>query len=220
MWIKLCGIRDVETARAAAEAGADAIGLNFYARSPRRVSVQTARQIVAALPDEVTAVGLFVDHPPGEVLETVLECGLQAIQLHGDELPPEILAIRKVHSRLAIVRALRFDGDSTSLTRPIRDLRRAGVELAAVLVDAKVEGAYGGTGHTLPWERLADCWDRDALPPLVLAGGLTPENVAEAMRVVQPWGVDTASGIETSPGVKDAALMRAFVAAARAGDSV
>lgn len=215
MWVKLCGIRDVATARAAVAAGADAIGLNFHEPSVRSVPVDVAREIVEVVRDEVECVGLFVNRPLPDLLAVVDRCGLGTIQLHGDETAEDVAAIARERPELRIVVARRFDGDSEPIDRDLDALSTRGVESYAVLIDAKVDGAYGGTGHRVPWDRLAAVWEHDTRPPLVLAGGLTPENVAEAIRVVRPWGVDTASGVESSRGVKDVAMMQSFVASAR-----
>lgn len=218
MWVKLCGIRDVDTALAAAEAGADAIGLNFFEKSPRCVDVETVRAIATSLPPYVTPVGLFVNHSLRDVVEITETCHLATLQFHGDETPAEIAAVTRERPGLRIIRAFRFDGDLAPLRRELEALAELDVTPTAVLVDANVKGAYGGTGHTVPWLALAESWDESAFPPLILAGGLTPENVAEAIEVVQPWGVDTASGVESVKAVKDRDRMRRFVAAAKDAD--
>jgi phosphoribosylanthranilate isomerase len=208
--VKVCGLTSVEDALACVEAGADWIGLNFHPASPRKVDPALAAEIVAALPKMSTAVGVFVDMPPAAVVQTAEHVGLSIVQLHGDE-PVEDLARL---SGLTIVRAFRL-GDFEALDRMRGYLGRAaqlGRAPDAVLVDGCAQGLPGGTGRTIEDAVL----DQLALPmPLILAGGLTPENVAERIARVRPWMVDVASGVESSPGRKDPARVRAFVRAAR-----
>lgn len=215
MWIKLCGIRDLATAQRAEELGADAIGLNFFSRSPRFVDVDTARAIAASLSPSVEAVGLFVDAGLEWIVDTATACRLRTIQLHGDE-PPRF--VRELADRLPqarILRAFRIgDEGCGEMAAYLAECRILGAMPWACLVDARVAGSYGGTGHTAPWDAIVAGYDA-AWPPLVLAGGLDPGNVSAAIRRVQPWGVDVSSGIESSPGVKDVERMRAFVTAAR-----
>lgn len=209
--IKICGITCVADALAAVEAGADALGLNFYARSPRYVRPQVARQIVEALPAGIVKVGLFVNSPPEEIRALREELGLDLIQLHGDE-PPELLS----DLGGSIVRAFRVGTAGLGPVLEYLDRCRAlGCLPRMVLADSAVTGTYGGTGQVGPWQLLAQ-WPQD-LPPLVLAGGLTPENVAEAIGAVRPAAVDTASGVEETPGRKSTVLVRQFVAEARRG---
>ncbi len=215
MWIKLCGLRDVATARLAVEAGADAIGLNFFARSARSVSRDIAARIVASLPESVEPVGLFVNHALDDILSAVDVCGLKTVQLHGDETPEFLAELAARRPSLRLIRAYRLGaGGSAEMSADLARTAALGVALHACLVDARVEGTYGGSGQVAPWaEVTAD--RREGWPPLVLAGGLDETNVAAAIRTVRPWGVDTASGIESSPGVTDERRMRAFVVAAR-----
>lgn len=212
VWVKICGIRDIETARSVAALGPDAVGLNFYADSPRAVPPAVARKIVAELPSSVTPVGVFVNHPPADVHSTCEHVGLTTVQIHGDETP-EMIA--ELHG-LEVIRAVRVAaatlGDVAAL---IERIAEAGVPLNACLVDAHVPGAYGGTGTLAPWKLLAEGWDRTHWPPLILAGGLNPDNVADAVRTVRPWGVDVASGVETAPGEKDLDRVARFIAAVR-----
>ena len=212
--IKLCGLTRPDEARACALAGADWIGLNFHPASPRRVDLAAAAEIVAALPPSAEAVGLFVDRPPGEVAELAARLGLKVVQLHGREPPEDVLALRA----LRVVRAFRL-GDAEAIARMGRYLRRCdelGQAPEAVLADAFVAGQAGGTGRTIAAGVLALL---PPLPRLILAGGLTPENVAESVARARPWMVDVASGVESSPGRKDTARFAAFVRAARGGPS-
>ena len=208
--VKVCGITSVDQALACAELGVDWIGLNFHPASPRKVDPRTAAEIVTSLPDSCTAVGLFVDRPPGEVLATANEVGLKTLQLHGTE-PPEDLAALGFFS---IVRAFRL-GEMAAISAMTEYLDRAlalGHPPYAALIDGYSVGQAGGTGKTIATDLL------DHLPPLprlILAGGLTPENVAGRIARVRPWMVDVASGVESSPGRKDLGLVRAFVRAAQ-----
>lgn len=201
--VKICGITRPEDGRLAAELGADAIGLVFYAKSPRAVSLEQARQIVSALPPFITVVGLFVDPDPLEVEAVLAACPLDVLQFHGDESPAFCRSFQRPY-----LKAVRM--------RPGLDLSACAAEYSdarAVLVDAFVEGVPGGTGQRFDWALLPQ-----ALPlPLILSGGLGPENVAAAVRQVKPAAVDVSSGVEQSRGIKDAAAMAAFIRGARNG---
>jgi phosphoribosylanthranilate isomerase len=222
--IKICGITNVADAIAAVDAGADAIGLNFYEKSPRSTSVERASQIALALSGQpINRVGVFVNKSPTEIEATVKEGGLSSIQLHGDE-PPEVVAHfaqpkrpGRFPFRIQVIRARRMDDRGVAaIASDLEECRAAGWGPAAVLVDAATPGRYGGTGETVSWVGLADHprWLGDT--PLILAGGLTPDNVAEAIRIVRPHGVDVASGVESAPGKKDLHKVKDFIAAARA----
>lgn len=209
--VKICGITRVEDAQCAAAAGADAIGLNFYPQSKRCVDVDRAQQIAASLPQSVTKVGVFVNTEMDEVRRIAVATGLDAIQLHGDEPPSAIAQLKE----WKVIRA--FRPRSEGLDQVAAYLASCANRLpTAVLVDAHVAGEFGGTGARADWSALAAprAWLGDT--PLILAGGLTPENVAEAIALVRPSGVDTASGVESSPGVKDPSRVEAFVASALA----
>lgn len=213
VWVKICGVRDVATLREVIAAGADAVGLNFYAPSPRSVSVDAARALAREGVGHIERVGLFVNHPLEFVLATARDCQLDTVQLHGDE-PVELIAA--VAREFPVLRAFRVGPAGLG---PVADelarLQAAGVRLRGALVDAQVAGAYGGTGQVAPWDLLRTGWDRTHWPPLILAGGLTCENVADAIRVVRPWGVDVAGGVESSKACKDPARVREFVARAQ-----
>ena len=216
MWVKVCGIRDVETAQRVCELGADAIGLNFFAPSPRCVDRAVAREIAQQLGDSVESIGLFVNHELNEVLSTIDECGLATVQIHGDETPEFLADLTSQRPDLKLLRAFRVDVSGCGgIAEYLADCARLNVNIAGCLVDSHVAGEYGGTGHTAPWDLLADQYDRDNWPPLIVAGGLSPANVADAIRVTQPFGVDTASGVESTRGVKDLDLVRDFIAAAK-----
>lgn len=218
--IKICGITNPQDALAAVDAGADAIGLNFYAGSKRCVGFHDAKQIASAVGKNCVKVGVFVNHSADQLNDIAETVGLDAVQLHGDQPPSYLL---DVDIRYPIVKVFRVGG--TGFVRMKADLvmcEKFGRIPEAVLVDADAPGEYGGTGKRLDWNSLADRgellnFDRAVPFHLILAGGLTPENVAEAIRIVRPFGVDVASGVEASPGRKDAEKMRAFIAEARRG---
>jgi phosphoribosylanthranilate isomerase len=202
--VKICGVTRVEDARGAWAAGADALGLNFYPRSPRYVTGETARLLARTRPALGSVVGVFVNESPDVIRARVRECGLTAVQLHGDE-PPEACEGYGV----PVIKALRVRGTE--------DVERArayvGVgEVAALLLDGAAPG-YGGGGVGFDWSLVARL--ADAGVPVLVAGGLNPGNVAEAVRATRPYGVDVASGVETSPGIKDADAVRAFVRAVK-----
>lgn len=199
--VKICGITNLEDARHAVACGADALGFVFYPGSPRHVSPERARTIIAALPPLVTPVGLFVNETPERVRMIAKVCGLEVIQLHGDE-PPTACD----YAPLRVIKALRVAAAASI----------AGHEkyrTAALLLDAWCADSYGGTGKSFNWELAAEVARQR---PVILAGGLTPENVAAAIRTVHPYAVDVSSGVERAPGQKDAAKVAAFIATARA----
>jgi phosphoribosylanthranilate isomerase len=193
----------VDDALAAMDAGADLLGFNFYPKSPRCIDVGKCRDIMSVMRKygHMTYVGLFVNASVVEVRATIETCGLSLAQLHGDETP-------------AILKAL--DGKAFKAFRGVPEAERidgfARSNSPALLVDAAVKGAYGGTGVTADWSAAAELAKKY---PLLLAGGLTPDNVGEAVRQVKPWGVDVASGVEARPGEKDPGKMIAFIRAVR-----
>jgi phosphoribosylanthranilate isomerase len=237
MWIKICGVNDPATVRAIAEAHPDAIGLNFCEGSLRCVTCHVARKIVASLPSRIEAIGVFVNPPAQTLWKTVGDCGLAGIQCHaaGDDdwlSEPEVWELRlgrgestdaRTGRAVKRIRAFQIgqkgpeDIGQHGLGALERYFAREGWrnELDACLVDSYVEGMYGGTGQTVSWEVLGVEYRREEWPPLILAGGLRPENVAEAIEVARPWGVDVASGVESSPGHKDPELVARFVDEAR-----
>jgi phosphoribosylanthranilate isomerase len=209
--IKICGVTQSDDVRFASQLGVEAIGLNFYEKSPRYIDPKQAGRI--RIRSGRRLVGVFVNADAEEIRECVRVCRLDAVQLHGDE-PPEFL--QEVPKSCSIIRARRIDERGVAaIAEDFEACRSAGRVPQAVLVDAFTPGRYGGTGETVCWTGLADYkkWLGDV--PLILAGGLTPENVAEAIRTVRPYGVDTASGVESSPGVKDHEKMQSFVKAAQ-----
>jgi phosphoribosylanthranilate isomerase len=201
-FVKVCGITNTPDAHAAAAAGADAIGL-IFAPSPRQVSVDEAREISASLPESVIKVGVFVNAAPEEVLRFAREVGLDYAQLHGDEGPEVVAAVRDggVH----VIKAVRVR-DAGSL----EDLERYGADL--YLLDAYSERARGGTGERFDWNLAKTLIGRDNI---VVSGGLNPENVAEAIKAFEPFGVDASSSLEDSPGEKNDERVRRYVSAAK-----
>ena len=206
--VKICGLRDREAAAACVAAGADALGLNFYPTSPRYVSPHVAAGICETLPPEVARVGVFVNSPPETLRQIALRLNLNWLQLHGDETP-EMLRLLKPWP---IIRAFRPGKDGA---RPVLDYveacRQAGQLPAAVLIDACRPGQYGGTGQKADWQLVAQLVRQLHPLPVILAGGLTPENVADAIHNTRPSAVDTASGVESGPGKKDLDRVREFV---------
>lgn len=215
MWIKICGIRDVETSAMVATFAPQAIGLNFYAASPRVVSRQVAAEIVAGLPSQIEPVALFVNHTVREMHAICNECSIRTIQLHGDE-PPELLGELSV---FRVIRAFRVGPEGLGPIESHLDAcRRFGRLPDACLIDARVEGLYGGSGRQAPWELIRREYRMQDWPPLILAGGLDPENVAAAIGIVGPWGVDVAGGVESTLACKDPARVREFIDRARSAD--
>jgi len=199
--VKICGITNLAYALAAAEAGADMLGFMFYHQSPRHLTLPAAGEIARQLPPHLVKVGVFVNPPEAFVLRAIRECGLTLLQFHGDE-PPEFCTQFTVMS----IKAFRIQ-DAQSLqsltTYPTH----------AWLLDAYVPGQPGGTGATFNWDLAVQAQKLGR--PIFLAGGLTPHNVAEAVRRVCPFAVDVSSGVESAPGKKDPAKLSAFVAAAK-----
>jgi phosphoribosylanthranilate isomerase len=209
--IKICGITSVADGLCVARSGADAVGLNFCPSSPRHIDLWLAEEIVAALPSGIARVGVFVNAPAAEVGRIARQLRLDYVQLHGDE-PPEYLTQL---AGLPIVRAFRGTNDFQSVIAYLAACRALGHAPAAVLVDAFQAGQYGGTGQSPDWSAVARARLAWTDVPLVLAGGLQAANVAAAIQEVRPTAVDTASGVESSPGRKSAERVAAFVAAAQ-----
>ncbi|MBI1345157.1 N-(5'-phosphoribosyl)anthranilate isomerase [bacterium] len=216
VWAKICGLRDEVSARAVAEMLPQAIGLNFYPRSSRFIDDLQAQRVVADLPDAICRVGVFVNASTAEIVARVHALGLHAVQFHGDESAADIREFHQLSPQTAIIVVIRFGTEGLQPELPrLSQLAAEQVPIAACLIDAQVSGSYGGTGAQVPWGQLRDELDRCSLPPVILAGGLNPENVATAIQQVRPWGVDVASGVESSPGVKDPKKVAAFLAACR-----
>lgn len=199
--VKICGIRRLEDGIAVAQAGADALGLVFYPPSPRFVELPVAAEIAVAVGPLITTVALFVNPEPAYVREVLATVNPHVLQFHGDETPAFCEQFH--HPYLKAIR-VRKDTDIDAATAPYGSA-------AAFLFDAWHDKLYGGTGETFDWHRIRG-FDR---APVILAGGLTPENVAAAIALTTPYAVDVSGGVEFSPGVKDAELVRRFVANAR-----
>jgi len=200
--IKICGIKTLPDALAAIEAGADFLGFNFYSQSARFIETDICAEITSVLKQEhpeIQLVGVFVNSPVETIKQILETCSLDLAQLHGDETPEILNALYGKAFKA-------FRGVPQQVNGFARE------QAPALLVDAAVKGSYGGTGVKADWFAAAELAKRY---PMLLAGGLTPENVAEAVRQVRPWGVDVASGVEASPGVKDAGKIKAFVHAVK-----
>jgi phosphoribosylanthranilate isomerase len=199
--VKICGITRVEDALAAAAAGADAIGLVFYAKSPRAVDIEQAREILAVLPPFVTSVGLFVDAERSELERILASVPLDLLQFHGDESVQQCEAFGRPY-----IKALRVKAGDDIAAQVARYPSAQGI-----LLDAYVEGVPGGTGEAFDWSLIPQTLSK----PLILAGGLRLDNVAEAVSRVRPYAVDVSGGVEASKGVKDVEKVDAFIRAAR-----
>jgi phosphoribosylanthranilate isomerase len=209
--IKICGITNISDAQCVVQAGADAVGLNFYPASPRFIDRSTAREIRAVLPREIVKVGVFVNSEGNEVCQTFDELELDLIQLHGDEKPEFIAQL----GNRPVMRAFRLGSESLKHIYTYLDAcRQLRCVPILVMIDAFSKGIYGGSGQPADWSVCAQYLCREDAPPLVLAGGLTQSNVAQAIAQVRPAAVDTASGVESRPGRKDPAAVLAFVNAA------
>jgi phosphoribosylanthranilate isomerase len=197
--VKICGITSLEDALAAVDAGADALGFNFYARSPRYISPANAREITRQLPPSILKVGVFVNEELQSLLTIASEANLSAVQLHGDETP----AYCRELSGSYVIKAFSAG----------EDLDLSAYNVDAIMLDTKDDLLRGGTGRVFDWSIARRA--RNSFPKLFLAGGLSPENVAEAIATVKPYAVDACSSLEETPGKKDHARMRAFVNAVR-----
>ncbi len=196
MRVKICGITNIEDALLACELGADAIGLIFYENSPRCVNIEQAAAIVAPLPEQIAKIGVFVKTPPDEIRRHIERVGLTAVQFHGDyafdtiaQFPPEmVIAVARVGAD--------FQAHTLEQWREVA---------AAVLLDTQKRGLYGGTGETFDWQAAIEA---KTYAKIILAGGLTPDNIALAAASVAPYALDISSGVEASPGKKDHATLR------------
>jgi phosphoribosylanthranilate isomerase len=199
--VKICGITQSADALAAADAGADALGFMFYERSPRHITISAASAIIQQLPPQIVKVGVFVNAEPKFVLDAITECGLNLLQFHGQETP-------EFCTGFGIMSMKAFQIRSAESLKALSDY-----PTDAWLLDAYSSGKLGGTGERFDWDLAVQA--REMGRPIFLAGGLTPENVAQAIRLVQPYGVDVSSGVESSPGRKDPDKVRRFVQAAK-----
>ncbi len=201
VWIKICGITDIEDALKAVELGADALGFVFYEKSPRKITKEKAKEIIDSLPKEVVKVGLFVDELEEKVNEIASYCNFDILQFHGDETPDYC---KKFPQK--IIKAFRIKDKESLVNIPK-------YEVDYYLLDTYSEVAPGGTGKTFNWDlaREAKKFGR----PIILSGGLNPKNIVEALKKVSPFGVDVSSGVEVSPGKKDHKKLKEFIAEVR-----
>ena len=195
--VKICGITRVEDALSAVEQGADAIGLVFYNQSPRNVSIKQAAEIANHIPAFVSVVGLFVNAEPSFINEVITNAKIDLLQFHGDETPEECASYS-----LPFIKAIRVKSD-TNLVQYAKEYSAA----KGLLLDAYTEGVAGGTGHVFDWNLIP----KQLAKPIILAGGLKADNVAQAIQQVMPYAVDVSGGVEASKGIKDAAKIAAFM---------
>jgi phosphoribosylanthranilate isomerase len=212
-WIKICGITNLEDALNAVDAGADALGFVFYEQSPRKVDLETARRVVGELPGKVEKVGVFVNQTEDSIGAVADGAGLTAVQLHGDDMDPQVADLivkQRPHLKIIV-------GISMHHPKPEgRAMMWHADAIHAFLVDAGTSSKYGGTGRTFDWQTNRPSVEVIArLGRVVVAGGLDSANVAEAIHILKPWGVDVASGVEAAPGKKNPHRVRAFVDAVR-----
>ncbi|BDD87412.1 phosphoribosylanthranilate isomerase [Desulfofustis limnaeus] len=205
--IKVCGITRAEDAEAAVAAGVDALGFIFVPESPRYLSPERAAAIIACLPPFVGRVGVFRDLEEAPVRDIVDRCGLTQVQLHGSEAPTYCRALLEWRRSLSVCKALRIGGD-----RGVPEVNGYQGVVHSILLDTYVQGTAGGTGRVFDWTLVGSL---DLRLPLILAGGLAPDNVIDALQAVHPYAIDVNSGVETSPGKKDPRLLEHLVATVR-----
>ena len=219
-WIKICGITNLEDAQLAIEAGANAIGFVFFDRSPRKVEVETVRAITERVPEAVEKVGVFVDEPIDQIRETVRASSLTAVQIQGRTLVDSVMngpasTVETLGGTKVIVAA---SGESLK-TGGVLIGQNARERIFALLFDSQANGVVGGTGTAFDWQGTRGMIQVIGLKlPVIVAGGLNPENVTQAIRLLQPFGVDVSSGVEAKPGKKDPERIRAFVQAVRSAE--
>jgi phosphoribosylanthranilate isomerase len=215
-WVKICGMTNLEDALVAVDAGADAVGFVFYEKSPRKMCVETAGPIVEVLPEEVEKVGVFVEQEVEEVCDIVEAAKLTAVQAYG-RLASDLARSSLVRDRLGKIKVI-LAGSAEQIQRLFLT-ERSKAAFDSVLIDSGSGAVPGGTGKRFDWDSATQTiQSMNGSLPVIVAGGLTPSNVREAIRCFQPFGVDVASGVETSPGKKDPDKVRAFVRAVREMD--
>jgi phosphoribosylanthranilate isomerase len=221
LWIKICANTSLADAMIAAEAGADAVGFVF-APSPRRVTAEQVAVIVPRLPAKLEKIGVFVNAGVDEIAATVESAGLTGVQLHSEVTAEETAKLRaRFGPGLRILRVAHFEADAPERAGAAAQNALADASVDAILIDSRTATAVGGTGKTYDWGLASKTifQDAKARERMIAAGGLTPENVAEAIATLRPWGVDVVSGVEAAPGQKDAARVRAFIENARAANA-
>lgn len=220
MWIKICGITTLADATFLASTDADACGLNFYSKSKRFVSTESAVQLRKCLGPNIEAVGVFVNSPPQEVADIAAAVSLDAVQFHGDETAADIAEFASLAPDVRIIRAFRIGDEGFAAvdasTHKLLDLK---VPLHAVLVDAFHPDEYGGTGHRINPQAARNWIANWNGPNVILAGGLKPDNVVAAVSTINPWGIDVASGVESSPGIKSNSAVNELIRSARTARS-
>ena len=214
LWIKICATTNLDDARAALDAGANALGFILTA-SPRQIAPDKAAEIIAALPASVEKIGVVVNESPESLVKLASDVGLTGLQLQGDEPAEQLPEFRRALGLRKIIRTLQAHEllpDPATLDAYLAQRK----SYDGVLLDSGSAAARGGTGQTFDWNAMLPIVERiKEVAPVIIAGGLTPENVAEAVRLFDPCGVDVVSGVEHEPGKKDTAKLRAFVTAAR-----
>jgi len=214
VWIKICGTTNLHDAQLAIDAGANALGF-VLAPSPRAIDLETVAGIVRELPGGVETIGVFVNRTPGDVAKIAQQAGLSGVQLHGDESPESLKEFRAALGERKIIKVLHADELLTDANK-LESYLAARDRLDAILLDSGSPQQRGGTGAAYDWDRVLPLAKRiRAALPLIIAGGLRPENVARAIEMFEPWGVDVVSGVEGAPGMKDEARLHDFIAAVR-----
>jgi phosphoribosylanthranilate isomerase len=213
-WVKLCGTTDLHDAELSVAAGTDALGF-IFAPSPRRIAIAEAAEIIARLPDGIEKIGVFVNQTPAHVAEVAQQAGLSGVQLHGDEPVEQMPEFRRALGERRIIKTLQAR-DILKAPERLAEYLAARGSIDAILLDSGSALQRGGTGTPFAWQEVAPFAAAvRAAMPLIVAGGLNPQNVAKAIQLFAPWGVDVVSGVESEPGKKDEARLRDFVAAVR-----
>ncbi|HEY1730426.1 MAG TPA: phosphoribosylanthranilate isomerase [Terriglobales bacterium] len=215
IWVKVCGTTSLRDAQLSVTAGANALGF-IFAPSPRQVEVETAKQIVAALGGEVEAIGIFVNESPARVAAIANDAGLSGVQLHGEEAPGQMADFRRELGQRKIIKALLVSSLQSNSDSQLEEYLDAHDSLDAVLLDSGSARQRGGSGVPFDWDEASAIASRirDSMP-LIVAGGLNSGNVARAIELFQPWGIDVVSGVESTPGTKDEIKLRQFMSAVR-----
>jgi len=212
--VKICATTSLRDAQMSVAAGANALGF-IFAPSSRRIDVEQAAEIIAALPGEVEKIGVFVNEGPEHVADIAERAGLTGVQLHGEEPPEQLPEFRRAGGRRKIIKTLQAR-ELLSSGEMLQPYLRSGGVIDAILLDSGSPAQRGGTGVPFPWkEAVPLAAEIQAVMPLIIAGGLNPENVSQAIRLFNPWGVDVVSGVEQAIGKKDEAKLRGFVAAVK-----